>query len=176
MDFLKNFLKGKWLGHPLHPALAHVPTALLPAALVFDVLSFSGVGGNAMVRTSFWCIAAALIVILAAATTGLADFTEIKPGKAAKPLGWYHMLLNIAVAIIFLVNVLVRYPRLDATFVRIFEMFLTLIGVIILGVSGYLGARMVFHYGIGIARFSKGEWRKVAERGGANLPEEKKDD
>jgi hypothetical protein len=29
---------------------------------------------------------------------------------------------------------------------------------------------MVYHYGIGIARLSKGRWRKVAERGGARVP------
>ena len=30
---LKDLLQGKWLGHPLHPALVHVPTGLWPAAL-----------------------------------------------------------------------------------------------------------------------------------------------
>ena len=28
MNWLLDFLKGKWLGHPLHPILAHVPMAM----------------------------------------------------------------------------------------------------------------------------------------------------
>jgi hypothetical protein len=47
---------------------------------------------------------------------------------------------------------------------------LSVVGTLILVVSGYLGGRMVYHYGIGIARLSKGRWRRVAERGGANVP------
>ena len=64
---LKAFLQGKWLGHPLHPALVHLPVGLFPAALLFDLLSRGGDGGNAIVQTSFYCIAVGLIVGLLAA-------------------------------------------------------------------------------------------------------------
>src|SRR5437667_9812970 len=75
---LKDFLQGKWLGHPLHPALVHVPLGSFTAALLFDVLSRVGVGGNAMVQTSFYCIAVGVIVALLAAPAGLADWLDIK--------------------------------------------------------------------------------------------------
>lgn len=45
---LKDFLQGKWLGHPLHPLLVHLPTALWPAALVFDILSIAGIARRTM--------------------------------------------------------------------------------------------------------------------------------
>jgi len=32
---VKELLQGRWMNHPLHPALAHIPTGLWPAALVF---------------------------------------------------------------------------------------------------------------------------------------------
>ena len=38
MSLFKALLQGKWLGHPLHPALVHLPTGLFPAALLFDVI------------------------------------------------------------------------------------------------------------------------------------------
>jgi uncharacterized membrane protein len=47
-----DFLKGKWLGHPLHPILVHIPMALWPASLIFDLLSGSATGGNVMVPTT----------------------------------------------------------------------------------------------------------------------------
>jgi hypothetical protein len=38
MKWLLDFLKGKWLRHPLHPILVHVPMAIWPSALIFDLL------------------------------------------------------------------------------------------------------------------------------------------
>ena len=50
MKWLLDILKGTWLGHPLHPILAHIPMAMWPGALIFDLLSRCQVGGNAIVR------------------------------------------------------------------------------------------------------------------------------
>jgi uncharacterized membrane protein len=50
---VKDFFQGKWLGHPLHPAIVHVPTGLWPAALVFDLLSHLRGGSNVAVRLAF---------------------------------------------------------------------------------------------------------------------------
>src|SRR5205823_1676683 len=104
MKWLLNFLKGTWLGHPLHPILVHVPMAMWPGALIFDLLSQWGIGGNAVVRLSFYAI--------------------------------------------------------------VFGLIASLIG------SAYLGGRMVYEYGINVARMSKKKWRQIAEAGGANLPPE----
>src|SRR5688572_10690449 len=45
---MKEFLQGKWLGHPLHAALVHLPMALWPAAAVFDVLAAMNIGGSGL--------------------------------------------------------------------------------------------------------------------------------
>ncbi|HEY4757591.1 MAG TPA: DUF2231 domain-containing protein, partial [Chthoniobacterales bacterium] len=71
MKWLLDFLKGKWLGHPLHPILVHIPMAMWPSALVFDVLSQREIGGNVMVQLSFYAIAFGLAAALLAAPTGL---------------------------------------------------------------------------------------------------------
>src|SRR5207249_3237877 len=107
MKPLLDFLKGKWLGHPLHPILAHVPMAMWPGALIFDLLSQCPIGGNAMVRLSF-----------------------------------YAIMFGLAAALLLIC-------------------------------SAYLGGRMVYEYGISVARMSKKKWRKLAAAGGANLPPEK---
>jgi uncharacterized membrane protein len=76
MKWLINFLKGKWLGHPLHPILVHVPMAMWPGALVFDLLSRWN--GNAMVRLSFYAIIFGLVASLLAVPTGVIDWSGIK--------------------------------------------------------------------------------------------------
>src|SRR5437016_11222583 len=170
---LKDFLQGKWLGHPLHPALVHVPVGSFTAALLFDVLSRVGVGGNAMVQTSFYCIAVGVIVALLAAPAGLADWLDIKSDKPAYKIGLWHMGLNVLVVVLWAINLGLRWnnfrsqENVDAA-----PLVFSVIGTTMLLISGYLGSLMVFDQGIGVARMSKRKWRKLAAAGGANVPPE----
>jgi uncharacterized membrane protein len=167
---MKEFLQGKWLKHPLHPILVHIPTALWPAALLFDVLANLR-NDNALVQAAFYMVLFGWVVALLAIPAGLADWWDIKPGKPARRLGVYHMVLNIAATVLWGVNLLLRLGDLPtATSVGAPPLTLSVVGTLILLVSGYLGGRMVYHYGIGIGRLSKGRWRRVAERGGARVP------
>ena len=173
MKSLLDILKGTWLGHPLHPIFAHIPVAMWPGALIFDLLSNLQIGGNAVVRLSFYSIAFGLVAALAAVPTGWVDWSGIKKGKPAWKLGLYHMLLNIVVAVLFAVNLYLRRASFrQATEVDRIPLLLSVVGTIILIGSAYLGGRMVFEYGISVARMSKKKWRKLAAAGGANLPPE----
>jgi len=170
MKWLLNILKGKWLGHPLHPILVHVPMAMWPGALIFDVLSRWN--GNAMVRLSFYAIGFGLIASLLAGPTGLIDWSGIKKEKPAWKIGLYHMILNLVVVLLFAINLGLRlHDFRDATIVAGAPLILSISGTAILIVSAYLGGRMTYHYGISVARMSKDKWREIAEAGGANLPE-----
>jgi hypothetical protein len=77
--YLIEFLQGNWLKHPLHPALVHIPTALWPAATVFDLLSrFSP--ENIFVQLAYYAILLGLVVALLAIPRAL----PIGPTSAAK--------------------------------------------------------------------------------------------
>lgn len=167
---LKKFLQGTWLGHPLHPPLVHVPTGLWTAALVFDVLTVLGVGGNALVRTSYYALLVGFVVALLVIPTGLADWWDIKREKPAWKLGLYHMLINALVTLLAVANLLQRAgDRLQADAVPTVPLLLSALMVGLLVVSGYLGGRMVFAYGTSVARQSKPKWRERAEAGGAQM-------
>jgi uncharacterized membrane protein len=173
MNSLLDILKGKWLGHPLHPILAHIPMAMWPGALIFDLLSQQEIGGNAMVRLSFYAIAFGLAAALLAAPTGLVDWSGIKKEKPAWKIGLYHMALNLVVVVLFAVNLYLRWRTFrEATQVDQVPLLLSAIGTLILIGSAYLGGRMVYEYGISVARMSKKKLRKLAAAGGANLPPE----
>jgi uncharacterized membrane protein len=173
---MKDFLQGKWLGHPLHPILVHIPTALWPAALVFDILANTSAGGSrALVQTSFYAILFGLVVAVLAVPAGLADWWDIKRDKPAWKIGLYHMGLNLSIAVLQLINLLLRLGDLaTATYVGALPLALSAISTLGLLASGYLGGMMVYDYGINIVRLSKGEWRKIAEAGGARVPPEQK--
>src|SRR5256885_1981674 len=171
MKWVLDFLKGKWLGHPLHPILAHVPMAMWPGALIFDVLSRWN--GNAMVRLSFYAIIFGLAASFLAVPAGLVDWSGIKKEKPAWKIGLYHMALNLFVTLLFAVNLGLRWQTFrEASEVGRVPLLLSAVGTLILIGSAYLGGRMVYEYGISVARMSKKKWRKLAAAGGANLPPE----
>jgi uncharacterized membrane protein len=171
MKWLLDFLKGKWLKHPLHPIIVHVPMAMWPGALIFDLLSQWQIGGNAMVRLSFYAIIFGLVASLLAVPTGLLDWTGIKKEKPAWKIGLYHMSLNLIVALLFAINLGLRLQTFrEATKVEGAPLLLSAIGTLLLVASAYLGGMMVYEYGISVARMSKKKWRKIAEAGGANVP------
>jgi uncharacterized membrane protein len=171
---IADLLKGKWLGHPLHPILVHMPMALWPAALVFDLLSLAGIGGNIMVRTSLLAIGVGLAVALLAVPTGIVDWSGIKPAKPAWKIGLWHMVLNAVVLILFAINFVLRLGTYRAaSSISGAPLALSIVGTLVLFVSAYLGGRMVYAYGINVARLSKSKWRKIAESAGANVAPEK---
>jgi uncharacterized membrane protein len=171
---LTDILKGKLLGHPLHPIFVHIPVGLWPAALIFDLLSRWGIGGNSMVRLSFLCIAMGLVVALLAVPTGIADWSGIKKENPAWKIGVWHMGLNLVVAVLFALNLGLRAKTFrSAEMVETTSVAISAIAVAILFIAAYLGGLMVYDRGISVGRLSKKKWRKITERGGANVPKEK---
>ena len=170
MSAIKNALQGKWLGHPLHPALVHVPTGLFPAALLFDLMMLAGQDENVFGRCALWAIAVGLIVALAAAPTGLADWREIKSGKPAHRLGLIHMTINVAVLVLMALSLYLRWRRGSPYAPSTAATATNVLGNLMLAISGYLGGRMVYDRGIGVARMSKKKWERIARAGHARLP------
>lgn len=170
---IRGFLQGKWLGHPLHPALVHVPVGLWTAACIADAASLLGYGGNALVRLSFFAILVGLVSALAAVPAGIADWIEIKQEKPAWTIGVYHMAINLGGAVLWALNLGLRASAYEtAVSVSTFQLLLSVLGVGALMVGGYLGGRMVYDHGTSVARESKKRWRKVAAAGHAALPPE----
>lgn len=167
---LIEIVQGKWLGHPLHPALVHLPIGAWLAACVLDLVMFSGWPHDGPARLAFYCTAAGLVGAALAVPPGLAEWISIKRGKPAKKLGVYHMLLTASAALLWTANLILRLktsapisPAILATSVA---------GTLLLLVGAYVGSLIVFDQGIGVARYSKKEWRQRAIRGGARVPEE----
>src|SRR5687767_2283641 len=147
-----EFLQGTWLRHPLHPALVHIPTALWPSAFVFDLFSQFR-NDNLFVQLAFYAIAVGLIVAVLAIPTGYADWTDIKRDKPAWKLGLYHMIINLFVTILWGISLVLRVPTFQSEVsVRTGLLMISGLATLLLLVSGYLGGRMIYAYGINVAR------------------------
>lgn len=167
-----EFLQGNWLKHPLHPALVHIPTALWPAAFVFDLIS-QWRADNVFVQLAFYSILAGVLVAVAAIPTGLADWSDVGRDKPAWKLGLYHMIINLIVTVLWGINLLLRLQTFrTAASVPDGLIVTSGLATLLLLISGYLGGQMIYAYGINVARLSKKKWRKIAREGGATLPPE----
>ena len=88
---------------------------------------------------------------LLAALPGFVDYTSLR-GSKVKSLGTWHMILNLTVVVLFAINFYLRTESgLDATGGSTMIPFaLSLIGVVLLGISGWLGGEMVYVHGVGV--------------------------
>lgn len=168
---LIEILQGKWLGHPLHAALVHVPVGGWLVAAVLDIVIFAGWWAQpALPKLALYAVGLGLLGALFAAVTGVAEWLAIKPDKPAKKLGVYHMIWNLAATAVFGVNFALRLD--SETAVTGAVLATSIAGALLVIIGAYIGSLIVFDQGIGVARYSKKEWRKRAIRGGSRVPEE----
>ena len=94
----KDFLHGKWLAHPLHPALTDIPIGAWTIALILDAL--------AMPDAADLAVGIGLVGAVGSAVTGLTDWTETD-GRA-KNVGLMHGLLNLTATGLYTASLLAR--------------------------------------------------------------------
>ena len=168
---LSEFLQGKWLGHPLHSAIVHIPVGSWIAACLLDIAHQAGWLGRASAQLALVCVGLGLLGALLAIAPGIADWAQIKREKPAWKLGLYHMLLNVMAVVVWALNFIIRLNADE--FLSSTLLITSLVGTALVFASGYLGSLMVFDQGTAVARESKKEWREIAQRGGSKVPEQK---
>ena len=144
--------KASIAGHPLHPILIPFPLALWATSFVVDVLFYFLRHSTLLVIAKFM-IAAGCIGAIAAAIPGIIDWLAIKNGEAKKVANW-HARLNIAALVVFAISLFLRMGRYSEYVGRklTIPFLLSLVGVILILISGWLGGELVFRYGIGQTR------------------------
>jgi uncharacterized membrane protein len=137
-------------GHPIHAMLVGLPIGLWIFALVADVMTH--VTGDQDWRTvAFYSLGGGVVGALLAAVPGLVDLFSLQPGTA-KRIGIRHMILNLAAVAIFGANFAMRWGAPDHSG----RLLLTVVGVVVIGVSGWLGGEMVYVGGVGVAPAARG--------------------
>lgn len=148
----KAFLQGKPFGHPLHPALVHFPIGLFLLSLVLDIASYLEVTSNVLFRASLYAMGFGLGMGILAALTGLVDRSDIRLDHPARKTSTIHMALNLTALGLFGINFFLRLEQENLAGLPLPYLLLSLIGVGIFLVSGYLGGQMVYDSGIGVGR------------------------
>lgn len=155
IQFFRELMKGRLLGHPIHAMLVHFPSALFPIALLFDFLAFF-LHNTLYALIAFYLLGLGVIMGVVAACFGALDYFSLAPQHKAWKIASLHALLNVVWLIIFatLFGVTaVDYPHIKVpTLIPIIINALTVLGLII---SNYLGGELVFHYHVGSKKEGK---------------------
>ena len=141
--------KASIAGHPIHPMLIPFPLALWATSFVVDVLFYFFRHQTLLVIAKFM-LAAGCIAATVAAIFGIIDWLAIKNGEVKRVANW-HARLNVVALVVFAISLFLRmgsYSDLVGRRLTI-PFLLSLVGVILITISGWLGGELVFRYGIG---------------------------
>src|SRR3954468_9082188 len=138
-------------GHPFHPILVTIPIGAWVSSFVLDIAS--RVAGNpaGLSRGAYWLVGIGILGALAAALFGLMDLLTIPRGTPAFKTGLTHMVLNLTTVGLFVASFLYRRSDGITDETENTAMVLSAIALVVLLVSGWLGGKLAYHSGLGVA-------------------------
>jgi len=139
--------KAKLLGHPIHQMLIVFPLGLLATSLIFDIV-YKVTSNGRWADIAYVMIASGIVGGLIAALFGLIDWLAIPQGTRAKRIGALHGIGNVVVVALFAVSWLLRYGH--PTFPGTGPLVLSIMGVALALVTGWLGGELVDRLAVGI--------------------------
>jgi uncharacterized membrane protein len=131
--------------HPIHPMLVAFPIGLLVFSLICDLIQLIGWGGAVWADVAFYTMAGGIIGALLAAVPGLIDLLSLT-GRP-RTLGIWHARINLLVVVIFVIDFWMRTTGMAMSNTPV---LLSVIGVALLGISGWLGSQMVYVHGVAV--------------------------
>ena len=99
-----------------------------------------------------WLVLFGAIGAAVAAVWGIIDFLNLPKGTAAFNTGRIHAVLNSTALVIFIIDFIWRYNSRDSwESTPVGPLILSIVGLAIVGASGFLGGRLAYHYGVRVA-------------------------
>lgn len=135
--------------HPIHPMLVPIPIACFVGALVTDI---AYVVTAEMMDADFsaWLLLVGMVFGVLAAIAGLFDFLGNRLIREQTP-AWPHLLGNVVVLVLAFFNNMI-HTRDAWTSVMPTGLILSILTVLILPVTGWLGWALVYRHRGGAAR------------------------
>jgi uncharacterized membrane protein len=138
-------------GHPIHPMIIPFPIALWVFSFVADLVYLWR--GNPVWKDwiAFYTLLGGIIMAAVAAVPGLIDWLSLKEPKVVKIANW-HARLNVIALLVFAGSFYLRTTS-GAQLVgdsHTIPLLLSVLGVVLITISGWLGGEMVFRHGVAV--------------------------
>jgi uncharacterized membrane protein len=131
--------------HPIHPMLVPLPIGLWIFSLVCDLFHAGGSTNPTWTTVALYTMGGGIAGALLAAVPGLIDLLSLPPGPRRTALT--HMAINLTVVVLYVINFWMRLgsPERPGNLI-----WLSVIAIGLLVVSGWLGGKMVYVHGIAV--------------------------
>ncbi|HYO19095.1 MAG TPA: DUF2231 domain-containing protein, partial [Dermatophilaceae bacterium] len=111
----------------------------------------SRTGDNAaLAEASVWVIGIGIVGAVLAAVFGSMDYSRIPKATRAHKTGTIHMTLNMVALVLFAISYWIRIDS-DVVGVPTSALVLSIIGILLVGASGWLGGKLAYTYGVRVA-------------------------
>ncbi len=137
-------------GHPFHASVVPVPIGAWVGVLVLDVVSKTARDGTGYFRAATVLLAVGLVGAAVAALFGFMDYSQIAKRTKANRTATIHLTLNLLVIGVLLGSFLGRIDN-DADSTPTVHLLVVAVALAVLGVSGWLGGKLSYHYGVRVA-------------------------
>ena len=142
------------LDHPVHPILQAIPASLLPASTTFDVLARIGGDEEGLSEAAHYSLIFGLVGAAGAAATGALDYFEIE-NRPVRRTALYHGLTNAALIGSYVLSLSQRKGHKAGGS----ALALSVLGAALIGLSGYLGGKLVYEHGVRVGEDHDGSGR-----------------
>ncbi len=129
--------------HPIHPMLVPLPIGLWIFSLVCDLAHAFGAASPNWEIVAWYTMIGGIVGALLAAIPGLVDLLSLP--SAVKATGVKHMALNLTIVVLYVINAWVRRDGVTSAAV-----WLSVLSIVLLAVSGWLGGKMVYEAGVAV--------------------------
>jgi len=133
-------------GHPIHPMLVSIPIGLWIFSLVCDLIHAGGSSNPAWATVALYTMGGGIVGALLAAVPGLIDLLSLPPGP--RKIGITHMAINLTVVVLYVINFWLRVNSPDKGGTAV---WLSVLAIGLLVVSGWLGGKMVYEHGVAVS-------------------------
>lgn len=136
-------------GHPIHPMLVPVAIGLWLFSFACDIIYAAGVSGD-WKTVALYTMIGGIVGALLAAIPGLIDLLSL-PSEPRK-LALIHMSINLVIVALFAANSWWRISSPDSAAEPGMNgpLWLSLVAVLMLGVSGWIGGHLVYRHGVAV--------------------------
>jgi uncharacterized membrane protein len=134
-------------GHPIHPMLVPRPIGMWVLSLACDIIAAFAADPTKWKIVALYAMVGGIIGALLAAIFGLVDLLSLP--AAIRRTALAHMGINLTVVVLFVIDAWLRVSGSD-------PVWLSVIAILLLLVSGWLGGKMVYRLGVAVDTQSPG--------------------
>jgi uncharacterized membrane protein len=133
-------------GHPIHPMLVPIAIGLWIFSLACDLIHLRAGADAVWATVAFYAMGGGIIGALLAAVPGLIDLLSLPEGPRRTAI--VHMSINLLIVALYVVNFWMRMRAPDNPGGLV---WLSVVSIALLVVSGWLGGKLVYEYGVAVS-------------------------